>query len=325
MEIAQRRGRSKRQTLVATALVLALAYVATAVLTDADRLLAALRQLGWLGCGAVLALSAVNYLARFHRWQSFVSRLGRDLPLGRHLLYYLSGFAFTVSPAKAGEAVRSVYMRTHGVTYGESIAAFFVERLLDLFAIIILATLIVLDHPAYRTLVIAAFLVLVGVLVCVCQASLPLLLQRLSERRSGRPAQLLNALANLFRSSRILLHPRPLFSGLLLGLIAWGAEGIGFYILCQGLQIDGTVVTFVGIYALAVLAGSAAFFLPAGIGGMEIVMTTLLVERGATLRVAIIATLLCRLATLWFAVIIGILAASAVELSDRKLRSEPAP
>lgn len=105
----------------------------------------------------------------------------------------------------------------------------------------------------------------------------------------------------------------------MIGVIAWGAEGIGFGVICRSLDISGSLGVFCAIYAVAVLGGSAAFFLPAGIGGMEIVMTTLLVERGTPLRVAIIATLLCRLATLWFAVLLGIGAASAVELSKAKV------
>jgi uncharacterized protein (TIRG00374 family) len=117
-----------------------------------------------------------------------------------------------------------------------------------------------------------------------------------------------------------------LILGIIAGLIAWGAEGLGFGAICHGLQISGNVWSFCGIYAVAVLAGSVAFFLPAGIGGTEIVMTTLLVERGTELRVAIVATLLCRLATLWFAVLLGVAAASAVELSDRKtMRAETIP
>jgi uncharacterized membrane protein YbhN (UPF0104 family) len=223
------------------------------------------------------------------------------------------------------------------VTYTESIAAFFVERLLDLFAIIILASLMVIDHPVYRPLLLATSLILLAVLVCMCQRSLPGWLEgrgaRLGASTSagtsatvrGRIARLLVAIAALLRASRTLLHPQPLLFGLIAGLIAWGAEGIGFHIICQGLHIEGGVVAFVGIYSVAVLAGSAAFFLPAGIGGMEFVMTTLLVERGTTLRVAILATLLCRLATLWFAVLIGVGAASSVELATRKMPSQVAP
>jgi len=315
----------KRRTLIATALLVALSYVAVAVITDVDRLTDALGRLGWLGCIAVLGLSAVNYLLRFYRWKNFLSRLGRSLPVWRHLLYYLSAFAFTISPAKAGEAVRSIYLRDHGVTYAESIAAFFVERLLDLFAMVILASLVLFDHPAYRLLVVVSLLLVIFIIVGVCQSSLPRRIEQFSAGHSGRIAQICAAFANLLRSSRLLLHPRLLISGIIIGLLAWGAEAFGFGVVCRGLHINGGVWSFCGIYGMAVLAGAAAFFLPAGIGGMELVMTTLLVERGSALSVAIIATLLCRLATLWFAVLLGVAAASVVELSDHKMRVRVIP
>jgi uncharacterized membrane protein YbhN (UPF0104 family) len=54
-------------------------------------------------------------------------------------------------------------------------------------------------------------------------------------------------------------------------------------------------------------------------------MTTLLVEQGATLRVAIIATLLCRLATLWFAVMLGIASALGIEFFKQSKRIRTAP
>jgi uncharacterized protein (TIRG00374 family) len=322
---AQQWTSGRRRALIVSGLLLASVYVAGALLADAGRLADALRQLGWWGCAAILGLSAANYLLRFCRWQHYLAKLGRSLPAGRHLLVYLSGFAFTVSPAKAGEAVRSLYLRDHGVTYSESIAALFVERLLDLFAIVALAGIMVINRPAYRPLLFATAALLTIVLIGVCQRILPLWVERFAARFRGRAARLLGALSSLLRSSRSLLHPRPLLFGFAIGLTAWAAEGLGFYFICQGLHVDGGVGTFIGIYALAVLAGSAAFFLPAGIGGMEIVMTTLLVEQGATLRVAIVATLLCRLATLWFAVILGVGAAAGIELSDRQLRPRVAP
>jgi uncharacterized protein (TIRG00374 family) len=301
-------------------LLIATVYVGIAILTDSATLVSALRQLGWRGCLAVLALSLANYLLRFERWQYYLHRLSHNLTAGRHLLYYLSGFAFTVSPAKAGEAMRSLYLQDHGITYTESIAALFVERLLDLFAITAMASLIVLDHAQYRPMFIGSITLLVVILVGTSQRKVPAWIDWLSARFKGRVMRLLAALAGLLRSSSRFLRPRSLVFGFSLGLAAWIAEGIGFQLICHGLHINGTTTLFIGIYAVSVLAGSLVFFLPAGIGGMEIVMTTLLVEQGAPLRTAIIATLLCRLATLWFAVIIGVAAASVAELTHRPLR-----
>jgi uncharacterized protein (TIRG00374 family) len=294
------------------------------LVTDASATRSALVQLGWLGCLSVLGLSALNYLLRFLRWQNYLARFGRVLPVGLHLLYYLSGFAFTVSPAKAGEAFRSVHLRAHGVTYSESIAALFVERLLDLTAVGLLSSLIALDHPSYRPLIAGALLAAMALLAAVRHSFLPRRLDELSaSSRHARVAKALASLANLLRASHRLLQPAPLASGLAIALVSWGAEGLGFYLVCQGLHIGVAASTAIGIYAIASLAGSAAIVLPAGIGGMEIVMTTLLLAQGAALPTAVIATLLCRIATLWFAVLLGVAAATIIEFTPaaRPLRA----
>ena len=123
----------------------------------------------------------------------------------------------------------------------------------------------------------------------------------------------LGGIAQLLRSSRTLLSPRLLSVGLALGLVAWGVEGIGLYWICEGLGIDSSLTTATGIYGIAVLAGGAAFFMPGGIGGMEVAMPALLVAQGVPLATAVIAMLLCRLATLWFAVVLGLIAATVLE------------
>jgi uncharacterized membrane protein YbhN (UPF0104 family) len=284
-----------------------------------------MRHLGVRGSIAVLGLSLLNYALRFERWQYYLRILGRNLPAGRHLLYYLSGFAFTVSPAKAGEAVRSLYLRDYGVTYAESVASLFTERLQDLFSIVALASMMILNHAQYRPLLIASVGSLTVVFLIIAAGALPPMIDFLAGHLNERIANPLRGVAGLLRSSRRLMRPKPLLLGFVLGLFAWTAEGVGFGFICEGLQIGGGMPAFIGIYALAVLAGSAAFFLPAGIGGTEVVMTALLVELGAPLGAAITATLLCRLATLWFAVIIGVLAASVAETTHRITPVRAAP
>ncbi len=301
------------------------AYMIAALATDAARLKSALNQLGWFGVTVVLALSAVNYLLRFQRWQLYIRRLGHRLPVGRHLLLYLSGFAFTVSPARVGEAVRSLYLREQGVRYADSIAALFAERLLDLVAMILLAAFIVFDHKDYWPVLAGTAIALLAVLAIAGQPVLPRWFDALAAARRGRIARALNGLADLLRSSQWLLSPRLLLPGLALGLVAWGAEGIGFLLICRGLNWNIGMAAAVGIYAIAALAGGAAFFMPGGIGGMEVAMAALLVAGGAPLSVALIATLLCRLATLWFAVLIGLVAAVMLEtrLKHAQARSIP--
>ena len=66
-------------------------------------------------------------------------------------------------------------------------------------------------------------------------------------------------------------------------------------------------MTAIGVYALAMVAGALSA-LPAGLGGMELVMTGLLVAQSASTAEAVSITVLARLLTLWLAVAIGVLA-----------------
>jgi uncharacterized protein (TIRG00374 family) len=286
-------------------------YMATALATDTTKLVGALRQLGWIGCILVLTLSCVNYLLRFFRWRLYLVKLGHSLPAFRHLLWYLSGFAFTVSPGKAGEAMRAFYLHEHGVPYSDTIATLFVERLLDVLAMVVLASVIARFSDAYVWLLVGAGIAAMLLILLICRPSLPNSMVRVS--RHSRYHKWLAAAANSLRSSQNLLRPGLLIVGMLVGLFSWGAECLGFYLICRGLSLTVTIVGATGIYAVAALAGAAAIILPAGIGGTEIVMTTLLVARGASISDAVVATLLCRLATLWLAVLIGLVATGVLE------------
>ena len=139
----------QRPRVIAVLGILALGvagYLVAALAADSARLLAALHSLGPFGLLLVLGASLVNYALRFQRWAGYLANLGHVLPGGPHLLIYLAGFAFTVSPGKAGEAVRSLYLRDrYAVPYADSMAALFVERLLDVLAIAVLGSLVVLQ------------------------------------------------------------------------------------------------------------------------------------------------------------------------------------
>lgn len=325
MIAAARPARLRRPLLIAIAGLGVAAYLAAALIADADTLGSALHGLGIGGLGLVLGASLLNYALRFQRWSRYLAVLGHRLQPGPHRLIYIAGFAFTVSPGKAGEAVRSLYLHDrHRVPYADSMATLFVERLLDVLAIAVLASLIVLQDLRWWPLPVVALLVVAAVIVTLGRPALADGLDRLASRRHGRLAAGLAGLAKLLRASKTLLLPGRLAAGLLLGLIAWGVEGLALYWICQSLAIGIALPAAVGVYGMAVLAGGLAFFMPGGLGGMEVAMPALLVAEGAPLATAVIAMLLCRLATLWFAVLLGLIAAAWLETRHRQ-NPEPLP
>jgi uncharacterized protein (TIRG00374 family) len=94
-----------------------------------------------------------------------------------------------------------------------------------------------------------------------------------------------------------------------LGLCAWGAEAGAFWVLLQAMQSPQSLVTAVSVYAFAMLAGAVSF-MPGGLGGSEATMVLLLTVCQVPLPTAVSATLVIRVATLWFAVFLGIVALS---------------
>jgi len=262
---------------------------------------------------ALLALSILNYALRFLRWSWYLRRLGHQIPASRHCAYYLAGFALTITPGKAGEAVRGFYLKAHGVSYADTFAALVVERLLDVLAIAALSALILLAFGEYWWLVGVSGGAVAVVTAVVTSQSTPRFLDALANHLGGRLGAGLGHISRLLRGAASLLRPDLLFIGLLIGLAAWAAEGVGLYYLLAWLGLPVSAAAGLGAYSLAVLAGALSF-LPGGLGSAEAVMALLIVALGGSAALAFAATVICRAATLWFAVLIGVLAMAALEI-----------
>lgn len=285
-----------------------------AAFADAGEVWASVSMLGWSGWAIVLGLSLINYFLRYLRWDYYLRRLRYHVPVLSNLSIYLAGFGFTATPGKVGEALRAVYLKPYGVRYVDGLAAFFVERLVDLISMIMVASLAAYAFESTRWLVGLTFLVAVGFLPLVHSASFAAWLERRRQALGSMRLQSMGEhLLSAMSASSDLLRAGPLYLGLLLGLLAWFAEGYGLFVVLDRLGAETTVYLAAGIYGVSVLAGAVSF-VPGGLGGTELVMTTLLIVAGVDAPVAISAVIICRLATLWFAVVIGLLFVLGIEL-----------
>ena len=267
--------------------------------------------------GVMIGASLLNYALRFVRWDWFTRHNGGHIPWVRHAIIYVTGFSLTTTPGKAGEAIRSLYMTRYGVAMHHSFASLFVERLIDLISIAALATLAAgLFADAPLVLGLAGALVVVAAITL--STSLPEFVARRAANvfRSGAIGSAFSQIAALFASSRNLLTVRMFAASNVIGLIAWSAEGLGFYVLLRELGVDITLFIAMGIYGAAVLIGALSF-LPGGLGSTEAAMIAMLMAAGTDLSTAVLATIVCRIVTLWFAVILGLIAMAFAVKSER--------
>lgn len=304
--------------------VLAIAlYFFGMVATDLDATRAALSRMSGAAWAGVISLSLFNYALRFLRWSSYINHFSHiKIPVLRHVLYYLSGFALSTTPGKAGEAIRSLYLHPHGVGYHQSISALFVERLLDMLAMTLLAVLACIYFPQYEWVAAITAGMAFGGLIVLHQRWAIDWADQFADRL-GRFKKLAKHIVTMLRSAVLLMKNRQLVGGLVLGVLAWGAEGIGLYIILKAMGATIDLWLAVSIYGIAVLVGAVSF-LPGGLGGTEAAMTLLLITSGVDKSTALAATLVCRLATLWFAVLVGLVCMSINTLRPHQhLPKEP--
>ncbi|WP_246249078.1 lysylphosphatidylglycerol synthase transmembrane domain-containing protein [Chelativorans alearense] len=283
------------------------AVLCTLLLTplDMDETIRAVAAVDLQTLFLVLVLSLVNYAFRFWRWTMFLGGRDAPVPVGRHLAIYVAGFALTATPGKAGETMRSLYLRPFGISSSKSLAAFYAERLLDLIVISALAMLLVThSDPVVRALGLIGAAIATG-LLAMQYPRVTALIEGATAGWSPRGARLATVAAGFLRDVRAMMTPRIALSGTFLGLLAWAGEGLGTYLVVRSMGLDLDLSLAIGIYATAMIAGVLSF-LPGGLGGTEVVMTTLLIYAGASAPVAVAATVVVRLATLWFAVALGL-------------------
>lgn len=303
-----------RRPLLLTALGGAGLYLAVILVSDGAAVLERVRALPGWALLVAFTLPTLGFLVRYLRWEVLLETLGDTLPRGQHLRIYLAGFALTATPAKVGENLRAMSLAARGVPAKHSFAAFVVERLGDVIAMVLLSGLairLVADRSWLLALSTAVSLIALWVLR---SPGLPAWLRRHTPR-SGVLRRACEGIAGVLEVSADLLTLRLLGLGVGMALLAWGAEGVTFGLLARWMGIEVPLSTAVGIFAVATLLGAVSF-LPGGIGPTEGVMVGLLALVGATLPQAAAATLLTRAVTLWWAVLLGIVALSGGAVRD---------
>lgn len=296
------------RALLLIVLLSAVGYLAFSLWAGWREVAAAFARVGVMGMAIALALSLVNYGMRFVRWQKYLALLGHRIHAPESLRIYLGGFGLTILPGKVGETIRSVFLKQHGVPYPHSLAAFFSDQFSNLISMLVLIAIGLWAYPQYQSSVmLLAAMIIMGLLV-LQQARWLKAIERYAQHRS--PARIGKMVAHLIE---IILHSGRCFSlsmllyGLALGIVAWGAEAVAFYYVVHLLDGSISLQAAMFIYAFSMVVGALSFF-PGGLGGMEATMVALLMLNDVAQPQAVAATVLIRLATLWFAVGLGILA-----------------
>lgn len=252
-------------------------------------------------------ISCISYLFRFVRWNHFLHILCYKVPFFTSLRIYIAGFALTTTPGKAGEALRTFFLSGYGVPYRTSFGALLAERLSDLLAVVLLTIGGLFVYPEGRIAIGLSASFIIFTLYTVQQDAWLRRFENWSKKLLPQhAAHSIEFLIETILAFRACFKAKTLLYGTILGVMAWGLEGTALFFILDLLHASIPLSTAIFIHAFALLVG-AITFLPGGLGGTEIVMYQLLILNDVPPTIAAAATLLIRLCTLWFSVVLGLI------------------
>jgi glycosyltransferase 2 family protein len=306
-------------------------YVGFSIWADAGRVASALARFRWLAALLACLLALGNYAVRFGRWQYYLRVLQIRVPARDSLQVFLAGFALTVTPGKLGEAVKAFLLReSHRVPVARTAPIVIAERLTDLIALLLLATVGVFSFDVDRRFLGAgALLVTLGIAIVSIEPLAELALAiaaRLPLVRRVAPR-----LRDFHVATAALVRPAPLLIATALSSVSWLLECVAFWVVVGGMPgaaVSLRAATF--IYASMTVAGALSF-LPGGLGVTEAGMLALLIRLGSGLDrgSSAAATFVTRACTLWFAVALGLPALIAYarrkHVHVEQVAGDPAP
>jgi uncharacterized protein (TIRG00374 family) len=305
--------RLKRNLILALALGVAV-YLLLAVFSGFGKLGAALDGFDYALVPAILGLVSLSYVARFFRWLYYLRLLKVSVPLGINAAIFAAGLSMTISPGKLGEILKSVFVRqASGAPVARTAPAVVAERATDGTGMVAWGFLGAFALGLGPTTMVIFLAVAAFGIAVLRSKRLSLLAERVLVK-----VPLLNRLSphlhDFHASSNELLATRPLIVGTAISFLSWGLECLGVYLCAVGLGVEKDFLLVVFVFAVSSLLGVLSM-LPGGIGAVEAGLALqfrAVAELSAGVAGAL--TLVIRLATLWFATLVGVVGLFAIRV-----------
>jgi uncharacterized protein (TIRG00374 family) len=258
----------------------------------------------WALLPVILFLTLLDDALRFVKWHYFLRRVRVKLSTRESALIFFSGLAMTLTPGKAGEAIKSYLVkRRAGVDVSRTLPVVVVERLTDLIAVTLLAAIgtIYFRRGIMAT---AVMLLLICTFVLVVQRKnfAMWIIDKLGRLPFVRRYK--KSIQEFYESSCELLKAYRLAFAIAISMVAWGSECLGLYIVYHGLGHPQSFLLSSFVFSFSSVAGAIST-LPGGLGVAEASMTGIMAAAGIEWSIAVSAMLLMRFCTLWFGFFVG--------------------
>ncbi len=265
----------------------------------------------WGFLPVLMGFTLINYILRFVKWHFYLGQIGvKNFPAIQSLRLFVAGFPLAMTPGKAGEILKAVWLKDlTGTSISRGVSVVVAERISDGLAVLFLSIFGIIAYPQYSLAFFLVLFLLIGLIVASQIKPLAYFCLNLTKKipfiKRFSPQ-----LFNFYEGSFLVFQPRATLYAVGLGTVSWFFEGVGFYLLLTKIGLPANLNTFAN--AVFILAFStviaATSTLPGGIGAAEASIAGMLaLLLGLNSGMASFVTLIIRLATLWFGISLGLI------------------
>tara|TARA_Y100001936_G_scaffold39559_1_gene37981 strand:+ start:15062 stop:16015 length:954 start_codon:yes stop_codon:yes gene_type:complete len=256
----------------------------------------------------ILPLVSMGWLTLYFRWTLLLKNSGYVLPHRKNFQIFLSGFPLSITPGKIGELIKCQLLKENFNTPRKITAPIIlVERLYNAVGIIIISIFGIWYFDFSGIVILITACIIAGIFITLRSKKLFL---KIIEKSSK--IKFLSKFSNSFTDSYDVISdsikPRIFIISSILSAIYWILESIAVYFILKSFGIDLFEISDVILtYTTSIILGVASF-VPGGIGVSEGTLIGLLSIHGLTFSAAVSLTIFIRIFTLWYSVLVGLVA-----------------
>ncbi len=301
-----------------------LIYLAFSFYGNFTEVLSAFEKFNWLLLPLLLFLSFSNFFSRFLKWDYYLNLIGAKIKKIDSFSIFMTGLIMSITPGKVGELLKAYLVKEiNNTPVSKTAPIILMERITDFVSLMIIALIGAYLFNYGRTIVIGVSIFFFLLIIIMSKRKFALKIITKLEKVNFLKKHL-STIHQAYESSYIMLRPVPLFYMTLLSLISWGLECLGYYIILVNFGIDVSYLWAAFSYAFATIVGAISM-LPGGLGVTEGSLTFMIIKNGYSKDLAVASTFIIRIVTLWFAVLVGIIAVAFYQNRFGKISVETVP
>ena len=288
-------------------IILIVIYIIFLFFSDVEKTIQTLVSIDMRYLIGGIGLWLISGFLRVIRWHFFLKGITTKIPFIRSSLYFLSGFAFLLSPARVGEILRSpLIKRDYNIPISKTAPIVLVERFYDLLGVTIIIVVGLFFTKIDKSVVLIPLGIIVLILLLIKNKNtISKIFKKLSK------IKMLNKIIpnpdESFEVTYMLLRPKYFTVGICASLGSALLEVAGAYLFILGLSGEINFQDLIVLYH-SVNFAAAASMIPAGIGIFEGGLVGLLVLYKMEYEIAFAVTVLIRIVSTGLFTVIGLIA-----------------